>query len=262
MRELRAENLKLTTDAARLRERHTEAQRRADIATAAETTLKKQIKSAEANAKALKEETVRMKSLVAQTRASCTTEIRRRDRQIETLKKQLGEAGRSRGSRGNPAITTITVTGETGGGRDCTTPTAHVGAMPRESPLTHDTTTSLTKLAQRLTEENDAMLGVMQQTMAQLRDMSGWADDEKEDAHVRKRPTCEDMATDLDSIMTHMRTILTNPSFVPIEEVMTREEEIDRLKTGWMRMENRWKDAVHLMDGWTEENGHQRPGSV
>lgn len=248
MRSLRAENLKLTNDKTRLTEKHAEAQRKADIATAAETTLKTQLKSAEAHAKALKEEVARMKSLVAQSRASCATEIRRRDRQIDTLKKQLGEAGRSRGSKGNPAITTITVTGEIGHERDSMT----LGGSPtnHDTELRSETNTTLANLAQHLTEENDTLLGVMQRAMAQLQDMSGWTGDGKEDAHVIKRPNSEDMAADLDSIMDHMRTILTNPSFVPIEEVMLREEEINRLKTGWMKMETRWKDAVHLIDGW------------
>ncbi|EFY92867.1 hypothetical protein MAC_01105 [Metarhizium acridum CQMa 102] len=248
MRALRAENLKLTSDTARLTEKHAEAQRRADIATATETMLKTQLKSAEANARALKEDVARMKSLVAQSRASCATEIRRRDRQIDTLKKQLGEAGRSRGSRGNPAVTIITVTGETGQERDRTTLDGSL--LGQDNELRSETNTMLSNLAQHLTEENDTLLGVMQRAMAQLRDMSGCTEESKGDTEVVKRPSCEDIAAELDSIMAHMRTILTNPSFVPIEEVMVREDEINRLKTGWVKMETRWKDAVHLIDGW------------
>lgn len=248
MRALRAENLKLTSDTARLTEKHAEAQRKADIATATETMLKTQLKSAEANARALKEDVARMKSLVAQTRASCATEIRRRDRQIDTLKKQLGEAGRSRGSRGNPAVTVITVTGETGHERDRTTLGGSL--FGRDNELQSETNTTLSNLAQHLTEENDTLLCVMQRAMAQLRDMSGCTEESKGDGEVNKRPSCEEIAAELDSIMSHTRTILTNPSFVPIEEVMVREDEINRLKTGWVKMETRWKDAVHLIDGW------------
>ncbi|KHN94302.1 Afadin/alpha-actinin-binding protein [Metarhizium album ARSEF 1941] len=248
MRALRAENLKLTGDTTRLAERHAEAQRKADIATAAETMLRTQLKSAETNARALREDVARMKSLVAQSRASCATEVRRRDRQIDTLKRQLGEAGRSRGSRGSPAVTTVTVTGEIGAEKD--RENLERGLAGRESALQSETNTTLSKLAQQLAEENDALLRVMQQAMVQLRDMSGCAEDSKEQAEVDKRPSCDDVAADLDVIMGHMRTILTNPSFAPIEEVMVREEEINRLKTGWVKMETRWKDAVHLMDGW------------
>lgn len=248
MRAMRAENLKLIADLTRTNDKYTEAQRKADLATRAESTLKTQLKTAEANARALKEDVARMRSLVAQSRSCCATEIRRRDRQIETLKKQLGEAGRSRGTRANPALTTITVTGDIGNEKDNTTTISN--SLHHDSELRGETNTTLANLARHLAEENDSMLGVMQQTMAQLRDMSGWVADTKEDEEVRKRPAYEDMVAELDSILDHMRTILTNPSFVPIEEVVTREEEINRLKTGWVKMETRWKDAVHLMDGW------------
>ncbi|KAG6286123.1 hypothetical protein E4U09_006870 [Claviceps aff. purpurea] len=257
MRSLRAENLKLTDDLARLHEKHTDARRKADLATAAESTFKTQLKSAEAHARALKEDAARMKSLVAQTRSSCTMEIRRRDRQIDTLKKQLGEAGRSRGTRANPAITTITVTGEVGSHEWNPTTTSLNGSNnTSESSADADPTLrfmeneTILGLARRLTEENDSVTGLMQDTMEQLRDMSGWAADTKSDEHVRKQPLLEDMVAELDAVMDHMRVILTNPSFVPIEEVVAREEEINRLKAGWVKMENRWKEAVHLMDGW------------
>ncbi|KAK2595130.1 Ribosomal RNA-processing protein 7 A [Conoideocrella luteorostrata] len=248
MRGLRAENLKLTEDVSRLTTKYAEAQRKADISMAAEDSLKTQLKSAEANAKAQKEEVARMKSLVAQSRSSCATEIRRRDRQIDTLKKQFGEAGRSRGSRGNPAVMTITVTGDIGREKANTALTGSPTAYGSE--LRSETNATLANLAEHLTEENDTILGMMQRAMAQLQDMSGWVRDDKEDAHVHKRPSCEDMAAEIGSVMDHMRMLLTNPSFVPLEEVVIREEEINRLKTGWVKMEDRWRDAVHLMDGW------------
>ncbi|KAG6051949.1 hypothetical protein E4U39_006472 [Claviceps sp. Clav50 group G5] len=258
MRSLRAENLKLTDDLARLHDKHTDAQRKADLATAAESTLKTQLKSAEAHARALKEDVARMKSLVAQTRSSCAMEIRRRDRQIDTLKKQLGEAGRSRGTRANPAITTITVTGEVGSHEwNPSTASLHSssnhtseGSTDADCALRFMENETILGLARRLTEENDNMTGLMQDTMEKLRDMSGWAADIKNDEHVRKQPLLEDMVAELDAVMDHMRVILTNPSFAPIEEVVAREEEINRLKAGWVKMENRWKEAVHLMDGW------------
>ncbi|KAG5965100.1 hypothetical protein E4U57_004519 [Claviceps arundinis] len=258
MRSLRAENLKLTDDLARLHDKLTDAQRKADLATAAESTLKTQLKSAEAHARALKEDAARMKSLVAQTRSSCTMEIRRRDRQIDTLKKQLGEAGRSRGTRANPAITTITVTGEVGSHEwNPTTASLHSssnniseGSTDANCALRFMENETILGLARRLTEENDNVTGLMQDTMEQLRDMSGWTADTTSDENVRKPPVLEDMVTELDAVMDHMRVILTNPSFVPIEEVVAREEEINRLKAGWVKMENRWKEAVHLMDGW------------
>jgi hypothetical protein len=54
----------------------------------------------------------------------------------------------------------------------------------------------------------------------------------------------------MDAVLDHLRTLLTNPSFVPLEEVEIRDEEIKRLRGSWEKMENRWKQAVIMMDGW------------
>lgn len=235
--------MKHTTDITRLNDKNTEAQRKLDIALGSESALKTQLKSAEATIRGLKEEVARTKALVNQTRTSCATEVRRRDRQIDTLKKQVTEAGRARGSRSNPAITTITVTGDTTG-------TLTSESSPTSDDLQPQTNEFLTELASKLSAENDAVLMVMQRAMEQLQEMSGWQRSEKTDAQVKKHPGLEDLTFDLDSVMDHMKMLLTNPSFVPLEEVTLRDDEITRLKDGWVKMESRWNEAVHLIDGW------------
>ncbi|RFN44357.1 hypothetical protein FIE12Z_11399 [Fusarium flagelliforme] len=247
MRTLRADNLKHTNDIARLTEKHNEAKRKLDIVEALEAALKTQMKSADAAIRGLKEEVARTKGLVAQARAACATDVRRRDRQIDTLKKQLNEAGRARGARSNPGVTSITITGDIGD--DKTSSTRGARTSTDDYNLRNETNAFLADLAQNLSEENEAILVVMRKTMKQLRDMSGWNND-NQDTLVTQQQGWQDMATELDSVLEHMRTILTNPSFVPIEEVMVREEEISRLKDGWVKMESRWTEAVHLIDGW------------
>ncbi|KAK7423165.1 hypothetical protein QQX98_001242 [Neonectria punicea] len=246
MRSLRAENLKHANDIARLSEKHTDSKRKLDIAEASESALKTQMKSADAAIRGLKEEVARTKGLVAQARAACATDVRRRDRQIDTLKKQLGEAGRARGSRGSSAVMSITVTGDVGG----TGSSGRGGNTTADDyELRSETNAFLANLAQNLSEENTAILTVMRRTMKQLREMSGWNND-NDHLLAAKQDCWEDMASELDSVLDHMRTILTNPSFVPIEEVVVREEEIAHLKDGWVKMESRWTEAVHLIDGW------------
>jgi hypothetical protein len=249
VRNLRAENLKQTSDIARLSEKSAEAQRRSDIATTSEASLKTQLKSAELAMRGLKDELARTKGLVSQVRASCATEIRRRDRQIETLKKQVGEAGRARGTRTSSGILSITVTGDVGS-EEKQSPTRAGNIEDEDYSLRTESTAFLAGLAQNLSEENETLLNVVRQAKDQLREMSGWSGEEKEESEVIKPQGCEEMSSELGAVMEHLRTILTNPSFVPIEEVMVREEEIDRLKAGWVKMESRWEDAVHLMDGW------------
>ncbi|KAJ3493969.1 hypothetical protein NLG97_g4381 [Lecanicillium saksenae] len=248
MRSLRAENVKHINDISKLEEKSAEAQRKLEIATAAENAAKTQLKSAESTMRGLKEQLARTKALVAQTRTSCATEVRRRDRQIDTLKKQLGEAGRARGARANPAITTITITGNVD--EEPPSPTKTGGMMLDEYSLRGESTVSLAKLSQNLSEENEAVLALMSQAMGQLREMSGLDEMKPEHTQTNQQLSLEDMASELDAVMEHMRHILNNPSFVPIEEVVVREEEINRLKEGWVRMETRWKDAMLLIDGW------------
>lgn len=248
MRSLRAENIKYISDISKLEEKTAEAQRKLEISTAAENAAKTQLKSAESTVRGLKEQLARTKALVTQTRTSCATEVRRRDRQIDTLKKQLGEAGRARGARANPAITTITITGNVD--EEPPSPTKTGGSMTDEYSLRGESTVALAKLSQNLSEENEAVLALVAQTMGQLREMSGWDEVKPEHTQSIHQQSLEDMSMELDSVMEHMRHILNNPSFVPIEEVVSREEEINRLKDGWVKMETRWKDAMLLIDGW------------
>ncbi|PNH38405.1 hypothetical protein VD0004_g8419 [Verticillium dahliae] len=247
LRTLRAENLKATNDVSRLTEKHADARRKLEIAEASETAARTQLKSADAAVRGLKEEMARAKVLVAQTRASCATEVRRRDRQIDGLKKQLGDAGRARGSGKSSVVTVISVVGDVGAEER-----PRAGATPGAADLRSETNQFLTELARNLSEENTALLAVVRRTLGKLKDMSGWDKGASQgDGHaVALQTNCDEMERELEAILEHLQTILTNPSFVPIEEVESREEEINRLKEGWVKMESRWQEAVHLMNGW------------
>ncbi|PKS07642.1 hypothetical protein jhhlp_006248 [Lomentospora prolificans] len=250
MRTLRADGLRQTNDLTRLTEKFAETERKLNLAEASESALRTQLKSVEATVRGLKEEVARAKSLVAQTRASCATEVRRRDRQIDTLKKQLNEATRSRGAVKNPAIAVINVTGDVGlekGSPSQAGSTANDGY-----DLRSETNEFLTELAKGLSEENEKLLFHLRRLRDDLKTMSGWERGvvEGDDHAVSVIAGVSELESDLKNILDHLRTILTNPSFVPLEEVVTREEEISRLRDGWTKMETRWKEAVHLIDGW------------
>lgn len=220
---------------------------------AEEAALRSQLKAAEATIQKLKEEAARAKKLVAETRAACANEVRKRDRQIDGLKKAVTDAGRARGERKGNTITTIQVAGEIGA-EDMS---AGASTMDEGYNLRHETNGFLAQLAKGLSEENEALLSLIHKTGDSLKDMSGW-DKQQQDAAGKKgdsnavvlATSPEDMASDMTSVLEHLRTLLTNPSFVPLEEVVVREEEIFRLRDGWEKMETRWRDAVHLIDGW------------
>ncbi|TPX13253.1 uncharacterized protein E0L32_006226 [Thyridium curvatum] len=258
LRTVRAESLKQTNDLQRLQEKYAETQRKLNISTAAEESLRAQLRAAEAGAARLKDEAAKAKALCAQTRAACANEVRKRDRQIEGLKKAVADAGRARGERRNPGITTITVTGDIGGDETADMSPTPTNLSPEQEEeydmLRQETNSFLAELARNLSEENETLVALVKKTTQSLKEMSGFSDRDgaaEGDGHVVSlRPNPEEMAAEVDALLEHLRTILTNPSFVPIEEVVVRDEEIHRLRVGWEQMESRWQEAVHLIDGW------------
>jgi len=264
LRTVRAESLRQTSDLQRLQEKHADAQRKLCINDAAEAALRTQLKTAEAGIRTLKDEAARTKVLVAQTRAACANEVRKRDRQIDGLKKAVADAGRARGERKASGITSIVVTGDVGSGgggegdlSSLSSPSRGGGGGGTDDDgydLRMETNSFLAELARGLSEENETLLALVRKTTGRLKDMSGFPGEQQQPGDdglaVPLAADPAELDRDLDAILEHLRTILTNPSFVPIEEVVVRDDEIHRLRDGWVKMEARWKEAVHLLDGW------------
>ncbi len=247
---MRAESLRQANDLQRLREQHADAQRKLSINEAAEGSLRSQLRAAEASTHRLKDEAAKTKLLVAQTRSACANEVRKRDRQIDSLKKAVSEAGRARGERKAAGITTISITGDMGG-ELLGTGTPSGGTECDDYDLRMETNGFLAELARGLSNENETLLALVRRTASELREMSGFPDADRQDGHTTAlAANCDELAAEMETILEHLRTILTNPSFVPLEEVVVRDDEIQRLRDGWTKMESRWKEAVHLIDGW------------
>lgn len=189
-----------------------------------------------------------MRIFVGQTRAACANEVRKRERVIEGLKKHVGEGGRARGSGKAVGVATITVV-------------AGVGAEENVKPMAlnesgydmrSETNEFLTELASGLSAENENLGALVRRTFETLKELSGW---EREGAQeggmvIQTDIGFDNLASDIDGVIEHLRTLLTNPSFVPLEEVEVREDEIQRLREGWEKMEGKWHEAVQMMDGW------------
>ncbi|KAI2779630.1 Afadin and alpha-actinin-binding-domain-containing protein [Daldinia loculata] len=263
LRTLRADSQRQTTELVRQTEKLSDAQRKLDSAEATERALRTQLKITDQNIHRLKDEAIKMKTIVAQARAACANEIRKRDRQIDGLKKAVADAGRVRGGGKSRDVLCITVIGEIGG-EERGVP---AGATEAEGySLRLETNQFLTELARGLSEENEGLLALVRRVVDRLREMSGLergsenlngtafdyrSDNNNADVLVMaSQKSADELASELEEIMEHLRTILTNPSFVPIEEVEIREEAITRLRAGLETMESRWKDAVHMIDGW------------
>lgn len=205
----------------------------------------------------------RLKGTVAQIRAQCATDVRRRDGEIQRLKRHLeGRRGRD-GNAGQVGVVVVA----SGVGKGTTGNKAAEIGTDLEHPaysLKQDTTEFLTRLSQGLSDENDALIGLVRGTLATLRSLQGLSNDSAHESQsssgsevmenlnglIGGPPSYETLATSTDEVLEHLRGLLTNPSFVPLEEVEIREEEIHRLREGWEKMAVRWKEAIALMDGW------------
>ncbi|KAI0148731.1 Afadin and alpha-actinin-binding-domain-containing protein [Xylariaceae sp. FL1272] len=261
LRTLRADAQRQATDHERQTDKLNDAQRRLDTADSTERALRLQVKTAEQGIHKLKDEVAKMKSLVAQARSACANEVRKRDRQIDSLKKAVSDAGRVRGGGKSRDVLTINVTGDFNGleseGRGMP-----AGATESEEySLRMETNEFLTELAKGLSEENEGLLALVQRTVDGLREMSGLdraengngaAQQDDEFVTRSEQRNAEELSAELEAIVEHLRSILTNPSFVPIEEVEVRDHAITRLRAGLETMEARWKDAVHMIDGWRQ----------
>ncbi|KXJ91003.1 Afadin and alpha-actinin-binding-domain-containing protein [Microdochium bolleyi] len=255
LRTLRAETLRQTTDHTRQASQLADTQRKLDSAEATERAVRTQLRTAEANIHRMKDEMHKMKTLVAQTRSSCANEVRKRDRQIEALKKTVTEAARVRGGARSRDVVTISVTGDFGS--EGAQGSVGAGATAdAEYSLRMETNEFLTRLARGLSEENEGLVGIVRQTVDSLREMSGLeAELVGASGSSSDSKGAEELASELETIMAHLRNILTNPSFVPIEELEARDEEIARLRSGFEKMETRWRDAVRMIDGWRRRMG-------
>lgn len=207
---------------------------------------------------------VRLKGTVAQIRGQCAHDIRRRDGEISRLKRHLeGRRGRE-GNGGQVGVVVITPSAPRTQQNSSGALDGCLDVASSDYSLKQETTEFLTQLSQGLSDENDALIGLVRNTLATLRSLQGLPLDcasgsdgnlshnQRNSATVAiaAPPSYEELASDTDEVLEHLRRLLTNPSFVPLEEVEIREDEIIRLREGWETMATRWKEAVALMDGW------------
>ena len=252
---MRATSTQQSQQITRLETRNADLDRQLGLSGAQERSARDALRTAETRTKALREEMARLKGTVAQIRGQCANDLRRRDGEIARLKRHL-EGRRGREGNGGQVGVAVLTPGPIKGryeGRDVEAG-ADVGSP--EYSLKQETTDFLTQLSQGLSDENDALIELVKSTLATLRSLQGLPSDPPQnssghaDIITAAPPSYEELTTSTDEVLEHLRGLLTNPSFVPIEEVEVREEEILRLREGWEKMSARWKEAVTMMDGW------------
>ncbi|KAI4198523.1 MAG: hypothetical protein LQ348_002010 [Seirophora lacunosa] len=266
---LRSSSVQQTQSVARLEARNADLDRQLALTSAQDESTKKTVKQAEAKAKALKEELLKIKSSVGQIRQQCANDIRRRDQELARLKRHLeGRRGRE-GNGGQIGVTVITpgISKPPPGSRSVGN---HVDLASSQYNLRQETTEFLTQLSQGLSDENDALIGLVKDTLSNLRHLQGLPPDPVLNPHdpndasksnftnviMNPPPSYEALASSTEEVMTNLHCLLTNPSFVPLEEVQIRDAEIQKLRAAWEKMEARWRETLALMGSWRKRMEH------
>jgi hypothetical protein len=264
LRTLGVENTNKTREIERLTTRNEESARTAASAQASERVAVDSLKKVEKAMKVLQDSTGKLKTSLAQVKTQCLNDVRKRDLELARLKTHL--QGQQRGNRVGMTAPSMSV-------RKASAESKEVGVDDPEYSLKQETTEFLTQLGQSLSDENDGLISLLRESLGTMKQVLGLPVDKKRypDSAVGsmgsdgegqgKRGTgssllhtlpasYEALAGEMESILTHMKKILTNPNFVPIEEVEVREDEIARLREGWEHMEKRWRDVLAMMEGW------------
>ena len=263
LRNMRADEARRSIEFEKLKEKREDSARAAVQAQAAERSAREEAKKVERAMKSLQDQAARLKTTLAQVKTQCANDVRKRDLELTRLKTHL--QGQQRGNRVGMTAPSITISKNANGARGKAGGSLHDVADPEYS-LKQETTDFLTQLSQSLSDENDSLIALVRGALVTMKEVLGLPpnhahpdsaigsmgseDDGKHgNQMLQALPTSyETLATDVESTLAHLRGILNNPNFVTVEEVEVREEEITRLREGWERMEQRWRDVLLMMD--------------
>lgn len=144
------------------------------------------------------------------------------------------------------------------------------GAAEDPTSLAQDTTDFLTKLSQDLADENDNLIALVRTTLSTLKAIQGLPDDDhflppdlpvetefEDDANPVVAPPAnfDELTAELDSTLYSLKGILNQPNYVPLEDLAERDAEIERLTTKNVTLEEEWRKAIALVDGWNKTLG-------
>jgi len=257
IRQLRAESTRQTAEISRLTTQAETEARGAAQARAAQEKAEAEVKRLEGRVKVLREDVGKLKTSLTQTKAGCATEVRKRDLELGRLRGHL--QGQQRGGKqpggGGVGVVgpSLTISGVTAEKRQRHEEQQQRDVQDPEYTLRQETTSFLTHLAQTLSEENDSLLAQLRHALHTLHDLLNLP------APPPANPHPDSLAADLTDALSTLTNLLRDPNFVPLEDVLERDDEIARLRAGWERMEARWRDILSLMEGWRrrmEDGGH------
>lgn len=265
---LRAEDSQRVLDIQRLQDKNVHLKSELATSEAQQRSLAASAKRAQTQAKGLKEQMMKLKSTLDQVRAKCISDVRKRDVELEKLKHHLNSLNRG---KKEPALAGTKGTVSSMQQRSASQPVSS-----QQDPnatgwcLENENNEFLAAVVNETSTENVALRKIVEDSMRYLKVLSGMEEEPVKPKEVvaigipgqyRDRSASnvpeslipvQQLATTMSDVLAHVQTVLRDPSFVPIEEVQSRDEEIVKLKEGWEKMADRWKEAVSMMTQWRQ----------
>jgi Afadin- and alpha -actinin-Binding len=269
IRNLRMEEAQRLSELERSQAKNAELVRNLALAEGHKRSLEASAHKAEASARELKEQMAKMKSTLDQVRAKCVNDIRKRDIELEKLKKHV--AGMQRGATQSSGMKIIQMNPQPALPKNAREFRSGLSLDDENWSLEKETNDFLAALVNETSTENVALRHLISATVDTLKELTGLDQPleqppidpevgipvQYKQSRANTQATqpealvsCEALSEQMDGALGHCRAILKDPSFVSIEEVQIREDEIIKLREGWEKMASRWKDAVAMMDTW------------
>lgn len=204
--------------------------------------------------KALQDQIHKLKATMTHVKNQCAADLKKRDIQMERLRSHL--QGQQRGNRTQVIAPSMTISGGSGVTMNSVAPSLNASVRELDDPeysLKQESNDFLTRLSASLSDENDGLINLLQTSLDDLRQLLSLEGQAADDAAGVDEPPLHNLGTlsaEMKVIRDALRQLLTSPSFVAVEEVEARDEEIARLRDGWDMMEGRWQDVLGMMDGW------------
>ncbi|KAL9115718.1 MAG: hypothetical protein Q9227_000086 [Pyrenula ochraceoflavens] len=241
IRKVRVVEQKQTLEAERLQAKNRDSERLLAVSKNQESVLRESAKRAEYVARDLRKEILKHKADLEKARGQFVNENRRRDLEVQKLKRHIDDL--QRGRRDGPL--------RSGGDLD---------------QLERNQNNSF--LADKLgsvCKENDAVRALMKETMKELRkmtDVKNLNNKDSQDVQATNGDSTyalgsyDAISKEVSTVLDQCRSVLEDPSFVSIESVEEafREQEsyIRELRSGWEKMAGRLRQTQEMMVSWKE----------
>ncbi|KAF8428728.1 Afadin and alpha-actinin-binding-domain-containing protein [Tirmania nivea] len=268
IRTLRNDNAKLQQTNEKLNAKCEELERKNATLEGQQKAFNSTLRTSEAAAKSLRDETTRLKMVLQQIRSQFAIDIRKRDVQLGKIKEQLLN------SRRNPKnVNTITITS--------IMPPAAADAGPQNACgsdcMAQDTADALTELTHTLANENDNLVSITRQTLSTLNTIQGIQDDchfpAEEESGTTYLSVCpqsfEALSENLQRSLESLREMINQPNYVAIEELQEREKKIEerekeiaRLQARIEVVEEEWRKAIEMVKMWNESMRGRLPSAA